>query len=516
MQLGACHHFAGTGHRKMTWVDKPGLAGFLRRVKISRSCSAQNAPGLIGGMVSSTPAQPKSTNVAQMRLLAESLSVAPFVLTALIIAYSISLTPFVPWTYVSIWTMAMLALQFINLRLSRSFLSLDAEEVIVDYWAPRFKANALAFSITLTSTLFVFWSPDNILHQNYLISTVAISFAPMMLVTVCYLPVAHRTIFPMLAGLILRFVSLGDMRHITIAIVLVIFGFLLHQLAVTINGAMSRSINLQSDKNALIEQLFRAKRESDAARARAEEANRAKSHFLANMSHELRTPLNAIIGFSEIMESNMFGPLGSARYTEYAKDIHDSGRHLLSVIDDILDIAKIEAGKYTVQIENVDIAAIIDWSVDMVRTRTNEKHQKITRHVPNSLPVLRADQRAMRQVVLNLLSNAMKFTPERGEIGIDVELGDQGEMRLTISDNGIGIPADKIDEVLQPFGQVDDAVSRQHGGTGLGLPITKSLIEMQGGQFQLESVLGKGTRAVMTWPTGRMIARSDSNARIAY
>lgn len=267
---------------------------------------------------------------------------------------------------------------------------------------------------------------------------------------------------------------------------------------------------------ALAVERRRADRELREAKENAELANRSKTKFLANMSHELRTPLNAIIGFSEIMESNMFGPLGSARYTEYAKDIHDSGRHLLSVIDDILDIAKIEAGKYTVQIENVDIAAIIDWSVDMVRTRTNEKHQKITRHVPNSLPVLRADQRAMRQVVLNLLSNAMKFTPERGEIGIDVELGDQGEMRLTISDNGIGIPADKIDEVLQPFGQVDDAVSRQHGGTGLGLPITKSLIEMQGGQFQLESVLGKGTRAVMTWPTGRMIARSDSNARIAY
>lgn len=512
MQLGACHHFAGTGHRKMTWVDKPGLAGFLRRVKISRSCSAQNTPGLIGGMVSSPPAQPKSTNVAQMRLLAESLSVAPFVLTALIIAYSISLTPFVPWTYVSIWTMAMLALQFINLRLSRSFLSLDAEEVIVDYWAPRFKANALAFSITLTSTLFVFWSPDNILHQNYLISTVAISFAPMMLVTVCYLPVAHRTIFPMLAGLILRFVSLGDMRHITIAIVLVIFGFLLHQLAVTINGAMSRSINLQSDKNALIEQLFRAKRESDAARARAEEANRAKSHFLANMSHELRTPLNAIIGFSEVMMREIFGQHSKPIYKEYSNDINGSGQHLLGLINDILDLSRIEAGRFEISEEEVDLGEVAEEARHLLDIRAKAQGVEIIYDFEKNLPLLYADARAIRQIWINLLTNAIKFSHKGGTITLTARRETNGDLCFGVHDQGAGISETEIDRVTEVFTQGAAGIAQPGKGSGLGLSIVKGLLHIHNGRFEIHSKLGEGTQAEAVFPASRLIGDRQTSA----
>ncbi|MBI1261647.1 MAG: PAS domain S-box protein [Rhizobiales bacterium] len=248
----------------------------------------------------------------------------------------------------------------------------------------------------------------------------------------------------------------------------------------------------------------RADKELRRAKEAAELANRSKTKFLANMSHELRTPLNAIIGFSEIMENNMFGPLGSARYTEYATDINNSGKHLLSVIDDILDIAKIEAGQMKLHVEDVDLTSVINWSVDMVRSRTNEKHQSIKRHLPDNLPALKADLRAMRQVMLNILSNAMKFTPAHGEISISGNISDDGNLVITVADNGIGIPADKLEEVLQPFGQVDDAVSRQHGGTGLGLPITKSLIESQGGRFYLESEMNKGTRVIIVWPLSRL------------
>lgn len=225
----------------------------------------------------------------------------------------------------------------------------------------------------------------------------------------------------------------------------------------------------------------------------AEMANRAKSKFLATMSHELRTPLNAIIGFSEIMMKNLFGPLGCPNYEGYAHDIYDSGNHLLNVIDDILDISKIEAGRYKLEYTEVDIIDTIKWSVEMVRPRTTEKNQIVTVTTDENIPHIHADQRAMRQIMLNLLSNAAKFTPDRGRIDVFVRLTDENKIEVSVHDTGIGIPTDKLIEVMLPFGQVDDETARKYPGTGLGLPITKSLVEMHQGTFTLESELGSGT-----------------------
>ena len=249
----------------------------------------------------------------------------------------------------------------------------------------------------------------------------------------------------------------------------------------------------------------RAEQSLKQATENAEMANRAKTKFLANMSHELRTPLNAIIGFSEIMRDGMFGPLGNERYRDYAIDIHDSGRHLLNVIDDILDISKIEAGRYAIEEQEIDLADVLYWSAEMMRARTMDKNQMVSLDLPDSMPHINADQRAMRQIMLNLLSNAAKFTPAEGRIDIGVALTETGELKVAVCDTGIGIPADKLGEVMEPFGQVDDTNARQHGGTGLGLPITKSLIEMHDGEFILESTVGIGTSATMILPASRLI-----------
>jgi PAS domain S-box-containing protein len=248
----------------------------------------------------------------------------------------------------------------------------------------------------------------------------------------------------------------------------------------------------------------RAEQDLREATQTAEMANRAKTKFLANMSHELRTPLNAIIGFSEIMRDELFGPVGSERYAEYAKDINDSGAHLLSVIDDILDISKIEAGRYPLEEEDMDLAEVLHWSIEIVRPRTHEKQLTVALAADPGLPLVHADVRAMRQIMLNLLSNASKFTPRLGRIDVRASIAASGDLELSVSDTGIGIPADKIGEVMEPFGQVDDSSARQHGGTGLGLSITKSLTELHDGKFRLESVLGEGTTATLILPATRL------------
>lgn len=246
------------------------------------------------------------------------------------------------------------------------------------------------------------------------------------------------------------------------------------------------------------------------AMERAELANRAKSRFLATMSHELRTPLNAIIGFSEIMHTQLFGPLGDRHYSDYAKDILTSGRHLLSVIDDILDISKIEAGRYELEAREIAINDAVEWSVLLTQPKANEKHITIMMELAPNLPLILADLRAIRQILLNLLSNAVKFTPEHGIITIAAERAANGGLNFSVTDTGLGIPADKIEHVMQPFGQATNNTTEYQSGTGLGLPICKSLIEMHDGRFTLESEEGKGTRVTLWLPPERLCLEGEA------
>ncbi len=246
-------------------------------------------------------------------------------------------------------------------------------------------------------------------------------------------------------------------------------------------------------------------------KTRAEEANQAKSKFLANMSHELRTPLNAIIGFSEIMESAMFGPLGAAKYTEYSRDIRESGQYLLDVINDILDMSKIEAGGIHLAPETVELDRILADSLRVIWGRANEKRLKLNSHIDPGIR-LKADRRALKQIALNLLSNAVKFTPDGGEITVRGRLRG-GMVTIAIEDNGIGIPKDALHKLGRPFEQVESQLTKRHQGSGLGLAIAKSLAELHGGTMRIRSVLGAGTAVVLRLPLeARERVRAEAEA----
>ena len=234
---------------------------------------------------------------------------------------------------------------------------------------------------------------------------------------------------------------------------------------------------------------------------RAEAANKAKTEFLANMSHELRTPLNAIIGFSELIHTEKMGPVGSPRYREYAQDINNSGQHLLHVINEILDISKVESGTMVTRLQEIDIVATVGQVLHIVRNGGAADGIALVMSHPDHIPAFVSDEGKIQQILLNILSNSVKFTPHGGEVKIDLAVSSDAKwLDISVTDTGIGIREEDVPTALSPFGQIDSPMAREHQGTGLGLPLSVRLTELLGGKFSLESRLQAGTRVSIRLP----------------
>jgi signal transduction histidine kinase len=377
---------------------------------------------------------------------------------------------------------------------------------------------------------------ESVPHQVLLVLVVG-TMAASSLVSLQSTPAASAAyVLCSLGPLILCFGGIGDPLHgfmteMLAVFTLVLIGFSNNGYAAFVEGvrlrfrngellrrmaganlALKRHVDeLQWSRKRLVQQakdLTKLAQAHGVERRRAENASEAKSRFLANMSHELRTPLNAIIGFSEMMRTEALGPVGSPRYRAYADDINRSGMHLLGLINDLLDLSKIEAGKMELVEDMVDVPRLVEDCLLLVRDVARRGKVELVAEVPSGLPLLYADERKLKQVLLNLLSNAVKFTPEGGKVAVAAEASGGRGLALAIADTGIGIAPEHLAVVLEPFGQVrqaQDDLAEPHG-TGLGLPLSRALAELHGGRLEIESAPGRGTTIRLCLPPERVRA----------
>jgi two-component system, cell cycle sensor histidine kinase PleC len=403
------------------------------------------------------------------------------------------------------WTAAVLVIHAIIVTKCRHFLEKPMHEVSARAWRLRFITLDLFYGL---AWMFILIHPIGIDET----SSTFMLFVMLLVVAVSSmlassLPTAvFAATFPVTTAIALDFILQGTLRHYILALMALTAQGYFAALTYRLYSSTLATLEARAEKDALIGELEQAKAISDEARRRAEAANIAKSRFLAQMSHELRTPLNAILGFSEVMKTEVFGQHTVSAYKEYSADIHNSGVHLLGLINEILDLSRIEAGRYELNEESVSLVAIVEDCHHLLKLRASNRGITIHEVFEPAMPKLWADERAIRQICLNLLSNAIKFTPQGGEIWLKVGWTASGGQYISVKDTGAGIPEEEIPVALASFGQGSNSIKSAEQGAGLGLPIAKSLVDLHGGTFTLKSKLRIGTEVVVTFPPERVVA----------
>jgi two-component system cell cycle sensor histidine kinase PleC len=382
-------------------------------------------------------------------------------------------------------------------------------------WFRRFMAMQIVISSAWGLVPWLLWQSGNPLNHLFLAGMMAGVIATQAVMRINHFDMFLASFVPVAGLTIARFVFGETLLDYTVAATLVLYSIQFNLDGRRLTRRVDEDARLRFQVEDLARELEETRDEALRKRFEAETANASKTAFLANMSHELRTPLNAILGFSEIIAQECFGPTGSPRYKEYAGDIHASGAHLLSLINDLLDVAKIEAGKMDINPAPLETHIAIEDALKIMVPKTREKRQQLVIDVEADAPPLFADERALKQILINLVSNACKFTPEGGRISVIASKAPAGLFQIMVEDNGPGIPREKVDRIFTPFNQVDNRYDRQAGGTGLGLALVRGLAELHGGRAWIESEYGHGCKVFVLLPPEPVVVQRNSEIAAA-
>jgi two-component system cell cycle sensor histidine kinase PleC len=489
--------------------ENPDKTIVERRVAHAGSKSRLAVKNLRAGLGSTSTGNRRDLNGFEMdirgrhaRLQKSTMVVSIFVFT---VVAAISQC-FLPKPFIGLWFGLGVGLAALGYRLAENYLTGEPEEQSDPEWGRKF-----IFLRILTGLMWAVLFVMALSHDEVGgIPTLALSA---MLVVGCLALLQTRflkfgvpiEVLPSVIVFTAMLVMQPSLVSLGVAALILATLVFFHLVAESMRNAFIDYLKANAERYQLNMELEASRSISDEARRRAEESNLAKSRFLATMSHELRTPLNAILGFSEVMTNEIMGPIGNAHYKEYLGDIHRSGSHLLQLINEILDLSRVEAGRYDLNEESTSLAHSAEESQQMIKLRAAQKNVSIVTQIQPDLPQIWADSRAIRQVILNLLSNALKFTPSGGTIWLKVGWTAGGGQYVSIKDTGPGIPEEEIPIVLSSFGQGSIAIKSAEQGTGLGLPIVQALVHMHDGTFDLKSKLREGTEVIATFPKSRIM-----------
>ena len=437
---------------------------------------------------------------------------AQWTILLLALIFSLASMFWAPYEQAIAWLIIVVAAKVLLLEVCRRFNATPQEEIDLPVWQRRLFIAEAVGGMAWAGFALVGVAGNGEATEEAIFSSHVFLFASLIVVLAIRMTFASTVLtilyvgtIPMTVAVVARLAMLEDFFYLALASMAVGVHIYFVFLAKGLQTTAQAMLDFRAQKDLLIAELADAKSVSDIARQRAEEANHAKSRFLATMSHELRTPLNAILGFSEVMSNEILGPLENSTYKEYTGNIHSSGTHLLNLINEILDLSRIEAGKYELNEQSMQLCDTLDDCHRLMRMRAENKGIHLVEDFPDKLPAVWADERAIRQICLNLITNAIKFTPTGGEVVVSAYATDHGNQVIRVRDTGPGIPEHEIPKVLSAFGQGSLAHKTAEGGTGLGLPIVTKLIELHGGTFELKSKLRVGTEAIITIPAKRVM-----------
>lgn len=419
--------------------------------------------------------------------------------------------PWYGWQVVAPWMLGAIGTSLIQVYLCNYYfrskaLHGEAGRIVFGDWLGMVTATEFMQGLFWVLPLFLFM-PDGVpQHGAFMVASVLAVAALRFLIANNFMPVLIAGTGIIVLGAALRCISQVDAFYSSLGAILILLEAFFLFVARRLQDTTRDMLVFRAQKDALIEDLRKARDQAEAERRKAERASQAKTAFLANMSHELRTPLNAILGFSEILHGEMFGPLKNETYKDYAADINTSGRYLLNLINDILDISRIESGRRDVMEQVITVREPLEHAIAFAELAAKDKELELKLVIDGVLPRLRGDMRALQQVVINLVTNAVKFTPRGGKVEVGAKRLATGALQIYVKDNGAGIPPEEVQAVLSAFARGSNATTKAIDGAGLGLAIVKGIMELHDGSIEIASVLGVGTNIMCNFPAKRVLS----------